>query len=159
MFFVEGANEFGRIDDRLQGKKYSRVWILQIDPTHPLRLNDHEFAARNAGFNTLACYNFDTGETHTYQHGDDSTFQEPVFVPRYEGADPEDGYILMVADRYRENRNILLLFDAGDISKGPLAEVKLPFKLMDGLHGSWVDGKEVDAARDASAARKAAGGH
>ena len=69
----------------------------------------------------------------------------------------EDGYILVVADRYREGRNVLLLFEASDITRGPLAEIKLPFKLMDGLHGSWVDGKDVDAAREASDARRANG--
>lgn len=154
---VPGVNEFGRIDDRLLGKKYSRVWILKVDPTRPVRLNDHEFAAPNAGFNTLVCYNFETGGLQSYHHGDDSTFQEPVFVPRHEGAAGEDGYLLVLADRYREGRNVLLLFEALDITRGPIAEIKLPFKLMDGLHGSWVDGKEVEAAREASAARKAGG--
>ncbi|SPN96503.1 related to lignostilbene dioxygenase [Cephalotrichum gorgonifer] len=154
---LDGVNEFGRIDDRLLGKKYSRVWILKVDPTYEIRLNDHELAVGNVGFNTLVCYNFDTGEIQSYRHGDDSTFQEPVFVPRYAGADYEDGYLLVVADRYREGRNTLLLFEASDITKGPLAEIKLPFKLMDGLHGSWVEGKDVDAAREASAKRTADG--
>ncbi|KAJ4226947.1 hypothetical protein NW757_014218 [Fusarium falciforme] len=149
------ANEFGRIDDRLQGKKYSRVWILKVDPTHQVKLNDHEAAQGNVGFNTLVCYNFGTGELQSCRHEDDTTFQEPVFVPRHEGADYEDGYILVLAGRYREGRNVLLLFEASDITKGPLAEIKRQFKLMDGLHGSWVDGKEVDAAREASEARRA----
>lgn len=78
-------------------------------------------------------------------------------MPRGPDAGPEDGYLLVVADRYRENRNCLLLFEASDITRGLLAEIKLPFKLMDGLHGSWVDGQDVDAAREASAARKAGG--
>ncbi|WAO91403.1 Hypothetical protein NCS54_00887000 [Fusarium falciforme] len=85
--FVEGVNEFGRIDDRLLGKKYSRVWILKVDPTHQVKLNDHDAAQGNVGFNTLVCYNFDTGELQSYRHEDDTTFQEPVFVPRHEGAD------------------------------------------------------------------------
>ncbi|KAJ4129623.1 hypothetical protein NW754_003905 [Fusarium falciforme] len=153
--FVEGVNEFGRIDDRLLGKKYSRVWILKVDPTHQVKLNDHDAAQGNVGFNTLVCYNFDTGELQSYRHEDDTTFQEPVFVLRHEGADYEDGYILVLANRYREGRNVLLLLEASDITKGPLAEIKLQFKLMDGLHGSWVDGKEVDAAREASEARRA----
>lgn len=154
---VDGLNEFGRIDDRLLGKKYSRVWILRVDPTHEIKLNDHETAEGNVGFNTLVCYNFDTGELQSYQHGDDTTFQEPVFVPRHPDAAYEDGYLLVIADRYRENRNCLLLFEASDITRGPLAEIKLPFKLMDGLHGSWVDGQDVDAAREARVARKTGG--
>jgi carotenoid cleavage dioxygenase len=145
---VDGVNEFGRVDDRLLGKKYTRVWILKVDPTYQIYINDHETATGAVGFNTLVCYNFETGELQSYHHGDDSTFQEPVFVPRNDGAPYEDGYVLVVADRYRQGRNSLLLFEASDITKGPLAEIKLPFKLMDGLHGSWVDGRDVDAARD-----------
>lgn len=115
---VDGVNEFGRIDDRLLGKNYSRVWILKVDPTHEIKLNDHETAEGNVGFDTLICYNFDTGELQSYQHGDDTTFQEPVFAPRHPDAAYEDGYLLVVADRYRENRNCLLLFEASDITKG-----------------------------------------
>lgn len=143
---VEGVNEFGRIDDRLLGKKYSRVWILKIDPTKPVHINDNGIEKDKPGFNVLSCYNFDTGKSQNYQHGDDSTFQEPIFVPKSEEASYEDGYILVVVNRYRERRNSLLLFEALDITKGPLAEIKLPFKLMDGLHGSWVDGKDIEVA-------------
>lgn len=69
---------------------------------------------------------------------------------RYEGVDLEDGYVFVVVDWYCENCNILLLFDVLDIFKGLLVEVKLLFKLMDGLYGSWVDGKEVDVVKEVS---------
>ncbi|KAH7112070.1 carotenoid oxygenase [Dendryphion nanum] len=140
---AEGVNEFGRVDDRLLGKKYNRYWILTVDPTKQMYDNG---TAAQAGFNTLICYNFETGKTQSYYHGNDVTFQEPCFVPRSEHAAPEDGYIVILADLYRESRSHLLLFDAQDIEKGPLAEIKLPLKLLDGLHGSWVDGKDVELA-------------
>ncbi|EKG14270.1 Carotenoid oxygenase [Macrophomina phaseolina MS6] len=139
----EGVNEFGRIDDRLTGKKYARYWILTVDPTK--KVYDNGTAAQ-AGFNTLVCHNTETGETQSYYHGDDVTFQEPVFVPRTDDAPPEDGYVVVLADLYRERRSHLLLFEAREIDKGPIAEIKLPLKLLDGLHGSWVDGKDVDLA-------------
>lgn len=61
-----------------------------------------------------------------YKHRDDTTFQEPVFVPRYDGAPPEDGYVLVLADLFREQRNHLFLFEASDIESGPIAQIKLP---------------------------------
>ncbi|KAB5576267.1 carotenoid oxygenase [Coniochaeta sp. 2T2.1] len=145
---LEGVFEFGRIDDRLSGKKYSSFWMLHVDPTSPIHANDQETVPA-AGFNTLVYYNFETGKTQSYKHRDDTTFQEPVFVPRYDGAPPEDGYVLVLADLFREQRNHLFLFEASDIESGPIAQIKLPFKLMDGLHGSWVDGMDVDQATKA----------
>ncbi|KAG4420708.1 hypothetical protein IFR04_006196 [Cadophora malorum] len=147
---MDGVNEFGRVDDRLLGKKYNRYWILTVDPTKKMYTNG---TAAQAGFNTLLCYNFETGKSQSYYYGDDVTFQEPCFVPRSEDAAPEDGYIVILADLYRENRSHLLLFDAQDIEKGPLAEIKLPLKLLDGLHGSWVDGKDVEQAARAKSAK------
>ncbi|KIX01717.1 uncharacterized protein Z518_09443 [Rhinocladiella mackenziei CBS 650.93] len=141
---LDGVYEFGRIDDRLLGKPYSRVWTLRVDPSKFASIE-----AAEQGFNTLLLHNFDTGETQKYYHGDDITFQEPVFVPRYEGAPPDDGYILVVADLFRENLTNLLLFEALDIKSGPIAEIKLPLKLLDGLHGSWVDGEDVEKASKA----------
>ncbi|KAH7089417.1 carotenoid oxygenase [Paraphoma chrysanthemicola] len=140
---VEGVNEFGRIDDRLLGKKYNRYWILTVDPTKQVYANG---TAAQAGFNTLVCHNFETGQNQSYYHGDNITFQEPCFVPRSENAAPEDGYIVVLADLFSESRSHLLLFDAQNIEDGPLAEIKLPLKLLDGLHGSWVDGKDVELA-------------
>lgn len=144
----EGVNEFGRIGDRLLGKKYSNFWALQVDPASPVHANDHETVPA-PGFNTLTHYNFDTGKMQSYRHRDDTTFQEPIFVPRYDGAPPEDGYVLVLVDLFREQRNHLLLFETLNIESGPIAQIKLPFKLMDGLHGSWVDGKDMDQAAKA----------
>lgn len=138
---LDGVYEFGRIDDRLLGKPYNRVWTLHVDPT---KLASSEAAEQ--GFNTLLMHNFETGETQKYFHGNDITFQEPIFVPRSDGAPPEDGYIVVVADLFRENLTNLLIFEAQQIQGGPIAIVKLPLKLLDGLHGSWVDGKDVDKA-------------
>jgi hypothetical protein len=30
-----------------------------------------------------------------------------------------------------------------DIEKGPIAIIELPFRLRNGIHGSWVDGKDL----------------
>ncbi|PSN71942.1 carotenoid oxygenase [Corynespora cassiicola Philippines] len=143
---AEGVYEFGRVDDRLIGKKYDRYWMLTIDTTKPPLSHN---GAVQPGFNTLVCHNFATGKTQSYSHGDDVTFQEPCFVPRSENAPPEDGYIVILADMYQEQRSHLLLFEAQKIDQGPIADIKLPFKLLDGLHGSWVDGRDVDLATQA----------
>lgn len=140
---IPGVNEFGRVDDRATGKPYKKFWALNANPERSKHL--HTTAAQ-AGFNTLVCYNLETGEQEEYSHSPDTTFQEPCFVPRHKGAPIDDGYIVVLVDLYKTQRNHLLFLDANNISKGPIGEVILPLKLLDGLHGSWVDGADINSA-------------
>jgi len=44
-----------------------------------------------------------------------------------------------VVDNVATNLSQLVILDAQAIDKGPIARVKLPFKLRAGLHGNWYD--------------------
>jgi carotenoid cleavage dioxygenase len=52
----------------------------------------------------------------------------------------------MVCNRLEEHRSDLLLFDATDIQKGPIAEVRIPIRLRFGLHGNWASAEEIGLA-------------
>jgi carotenoid cleavage dioxygenase len=41
-------------------------------------------------------------------------------------------------NRYDEMRSDLVVLDAQHLDDGPVATVKLPLRLRQGLHGSWV---------------------
>jgi hypothetical protein len=41
-------------------------------------------------------------------------------------------------------RNDILIFDAQNLAQGPLAAIHLPVKLRLGLHGNFVEQKDVD---------------
>jgi carotenoid cleavage dioxygenase len=64
--------------------------------------------------------------------------QEPLFVPRAHNSPEGDGFILTVVDRFAEKRADLLVLDGNDVSRPPLATVKLPFALPMAFHGCWV---------------------
>ncbi|MEO0061668.1 MAG: hypothetical protein RLZZ08_228 [Pseudomonadota bacterium] len=64
--------------------------------------------------------------------------QEPLFVPRSADAAEGDGFILTVVDRFAEKRTDLLILDGRDVSRPPLATIKLPFALPMCFHGSWM---------------------
>ena len=64
--------------------------------------------------------------------------QEPVFVPRTPDAAEGDGYILVAVDRMAEKRMDWLILDGRDVSRPPLATIKLPFAQPMCFHGSWV---------------------
>ena len=41
-------------------------------------------------------------------------------------------------------RNDIAIFDSLHVAKGPIATINLPLKLKLGLHGNWVDQKDID---------------
>ncbi|MCB2067448.1 MAG: carotenoid oxygenase family protein [Erythrobacter sp.] len=80
---------------------------------------------------------WDSGEVkvHSLQH---AAAQEPVFVPRAPDAAEGDGFVLTVVDRLADKRADLLILDGRDVSRPPLATIKLPFAMPMAFHGSWI---------------------
>ena len=62
---------------------------------------------------------------------------EPVFVPRSAEADEGDGFLLFLAYRGEDRRSELMIFDAQNIDREPLASVLLPHAIPLGFHGNW----------------------
>ena len=74
------------------------------------------------------------GEPHEY-------LGECIFVAKENGKDEDDGYVLSILTNGKENTSQFVIFDAKDISKGPISRLdikgtNIPF----GLHGSWAQG-------------------
>ena len=141
---VFGINgEFSRIDDRLVTKRYNHFWQVQIDPTRPY---DFQKCGSPAGglFNAIGHFTWDEKTKDVYWAGPTTTFQEPIFVPKntvIEG----DGYLIALLNHLDELRNDILIFDALHLAKGPVAVIHMPFKLRLGLHGNFVDQRDIEA--------------
>ena len=88
-----------------------------------------------------------TGKVRSYDPGPGVALSELCFAPRRKGAAEADGYIVGVASNQRENgRADLLILDTQDISAGPIAIVRLPYRVPAQVHGFWVPGHELPAA-------------
>ncbi|MFW0797799.1 carotenoid oxygenase family protein [Gordonia sp. CPCC 205515] len=125
--------ELPKMDERFYGKNFENGFYL---------------AGGNANllaFNTIVHRNVVTGEqkSFTYKSADDVTVVEPTFAPRYYGAPEGDGYLLAPAILHSERLSELLIFDTADISRGPLATVKLPFQTGWISHGHYMDFNHV----------------
>ena len=127
--------EFPRIDERYTGRR-NRYGFYTC---HAVARDRDD--SQSVLYDSLARFDFDTGERsiHTLPTGD--VVSEPVFVPRATGAPEGDGWLLAVAWRERENRSDLLVFDAADLSAGPVAIAKLPHRVPFGFHGTWRPGR------------------
>lgn len=126
-----------RQDDRYQTIPYRYGFMPTVDlsvPPHP--------AVAGRPFRPNNCYTkFDhaTARTQTYCAGDTVALQECCFVPRRPDAPEGDGYILGMAEQLLEcGRSDLLILDAADLEAGPVATVRLPFRVFGQIHGWWV---------------------
>ncbi|KAL6364682.1 hypothetical protein LRP88_00652 [Fusarium phalaenopsidis] len=139
-----GTNgEFSKQDERFLTKPYNHFWQLQMDPTRPY---DIQRCGPPAGglWNVLGHYNWETEIKDVYFAGPTCTFQEPVFIPREGSKGEGDGYLVAILNHLDVQRNDILVFDALNLSQGPLAVVHLPLRLRMGLHGNFVDQREIE---------------
>lgn len=136
--------EFPRIDDRVTGKPYRYGWMLVVDGEKPVELKGG--SAGGLIMNSLGLIDHETGEEQKWWCGPVSSLQEPCFIPRSADAPEGDGWIVQVCNRLEEQRSDLLLFDALDIAKGPIAEVRIPVRLRFGLHGNWAAASDIGLA-------------
>jgi carotenoid cleavage dioxygenase len=122
------SGEFPRLDERRPGLSYRHGW----------------FAAkigrdgREVVMDSIAHIDHRTGERHLHTLPVGDVVSEPVFAPRAADADEGDGWLLATAYRGAEDRSDLLVFEAQDVAKGPIAVAELPRRVPFGFHGNWV---------------------
>ncbi|EJT99709.1 carotenoid cleavage dioxygenase [Dacryopinax primogenitus] len=141
LFDTQG--EFARSDDRYLGQPYNHFFLCVIDPTKPYNFQKCGPPAGGL-FNCYGHFDWKTLSKSVWFAGDCSTVQEPVFIPRSADAPEGDGYLMGLVNRLDELRNDLVILDtARPFEDGPIAVIKLPFKLRTGLHGNFVEAKEI----------------
>ncbi len=120
------AGEFPRFDERRSGLSYRHGWFAG-QRENPGALS----------YDSLAYIDVATGRRQVWAAPAGDTVSEPVFAPRSPSAEEGDGWILAVVHRGHEDLSDLLVFEARDIDRGPLAEVRVPRRVPAGFHGSW----------------------
>lgn len=97
-----------------------------------------------AGFNTLLRIHVGKGKHEALPLGPDRSINEPIHIPsRQEG---HEGWLAAVVDTHSTMSSELWFLEAGNIGKGAIARVKLPFRLRPQIHGWWVPQEELDRA-------------
>ncbi|MXO60022.1 lignostilbene alpha-beta-dioxygenase [Altererythrobacter salegens] len=143
---TETFSEFPRIDDRFTGVKNRYTWGLEVDMRRPR--DEVGGSAGGAPMNCLFLKDLETGAEQHWWAGSVSTLQEPCFIPRSKDAPEGDGWIVQVCNRLAEHRSDLLLFDALDIEKGPVATIQVPIRLRFGLHGNFARSEDIGLAKE-----------
>jgi len=141
---TETVSEFPRIDDRFTGMRNRYGWGLEMDLSRPVELRGG--SAGGMLMNCLFLKDFDTGAEQHWWCGPTSSLQEPCFIPRNAAAPEGDGWIVQVCNRLSDASTDLLLFDALEIEKGPIATIEVPIRLRFGLHGNFATSEALGLA-------------
>jgi carotenoid cleavage dioxygenase len=51
-----------------------------------------------------------------------------------------------MCNRLEEQRSELLLFDALEVARGPIATIQIPIRMRFGLHGNWAEAADIGLA-------------
>ncbi len=136
--------EMPAIDPRYQMHPYRHGFCTVIDPSRPLNVA----GTIGVGWNTLVHIDVATGRIDRYHVGEQTTCQEPCFAPRSSGAPEGDGFILSQLTRFDGHlRTEIIVLDAQRIADGPIATIKVPFRLRAAVHGNWVPRSALHAHR------------
>jgi carotenoid cleavage dioxygenase len=119
--------EFPRVDPRVETRQHRHGWYA-ADPT----------SAKTIKQSAIAHLDLQTGKRQVYELTGGDMTSEPVFTPRSDDAPEGDGWVTAVVYRAGEDRSDLLVFEAQDIAKGPIATAKMPRRVPFGFHGNWV---------------------
>ncbi|MEN4980895.1 carotenoid oxygenase family protein [Erwinia billingiae] len=133
--------EFPRCDERYTGKRYRHGFVLAFDPSLPF---DNSLGARPFQFfNQLAHIDVESGDCDVWFPGDAQCFQEPIFVPRSKDSAEGDGYVIALLNHLHGDNTELVVLDSLQMSAGPLARIKIPFRMRMSLHGNWTPAESL----------------
>jgi carotenoid cleavage dioxygenase len=97
-------------------------------------------------FTGLVKYDNDTGQHSQWDYGPGVFGSEAVYAPKA-GADrssgEDDGYVITLATDSNNWQSHCLVFDATDISQGPIARVAMPHRVPFGFHATWARGEDL----------------
>ena len=127
--FDDHTGEFPRLDERFAMLPYRHGYYSAAAVTDA----DKGREAR-AG---LAHIDLNSGRTEFYQPPLGDYCGEPIFVERSIDASEGDGWLLSVIWRGAENRSDLAVFNASELSAGPIALAHLSHRVPAGFHGNW----------------------
>jgi carotenoid cleavage dioxygenase-like enzyme len=91
----------------------------------------------SATFNTMMKVNMETGDIARHDFGN-RIAGEATFIPRKRNGGEDDGYLAIFAFSPDNQSSDLVLLDAAHIDAAPVAVIRLPQRVPQGLHGNWI---------------------
>lgn len=91
----------------------------------------------NAPLQAILKLDVTTGEQQLWSAAPKGYVSEPIFVPRPDSNQEDDGWVLTVVYDSTRHRSDVVILDGRDLNQGPVARLHLKHHIPYGLHGSW----------------------
>ncbi|EDX85963.1 Retinal pigment epithelial membrane protein [Synechococcus sp. PCC 7335] len=124
---IERPCEFPALNPKQVGRNYRYLFMGATDG-----------AIKNAPLQALIKRDMQTGEEQLWSAAPRGFGGEPLFVARPGSKAEDDGWVLLWIFNAAGDRTELTIFNAQDITPGPIATLKLRHHIPYGLHGSFV---------------------
>ena len=127
---------FGVINQAMSGQKHSYIYAASGAP-----------GDRVTPPQGIVKINVDTKETQSWYPEEYEFCGEPMYAPKKgEDADSaeDNGFVMSVLFNGQKNESELIVFEAKNISKGPISRVPLGLAVPHGLHGCFATSEECD---------------
>jgi carotenoid cleavage dioxygenase len=131
-YIGDNGAEFPVIDPRYAMREYTHAWYTSTDRSIPAPIPDSDWV-----YNSIEHFNVKTGEVDRYDFPN-SHVAEPMFVPKSDSAAEGEGYVLDVVYNYDTNMSDMCVFDAQNISAGPIGKAKVSHRVPVSFHGTWM---------------------
>jgi carotenoid cleavage dioxygenase-like enzyme len=96
-------------------------------------------------FTGLVKYNNETGQRSQWDYGAGVFGSEAVYASKpgaTRSSAEDDGYVITLVTDSKDWTSRALVFDATDITQGPVARVKMPHRIPIGFHANWARGED-----------------
>jgi carotenoid cleavage dioxygenase-like enzyme len=91
----------------------------------------------------LKRYDLHTGAQMRYEYGPGRFGSEPQIARRPGATAEDDGYLIVMVADMKLDRSEVMVLDAADITRGPIAQIILPERMSVGTHACWVEGDRM----------------
>jgi all-trans-8'-apo-beta-carotenal 15,15'-oxygenase len=128
------VGEFPTMNNKYVGREYTHAYSAGTVVKDDVKWGPNQCLVKH----TSEPGNESPVKEQVWYYGERCFVQEPIFAPRPGGTAEDDGWVLQVVNDAGEDTSKLHIFDAKDISKGPVASVLFEGEhLPPGLHGMW----------------------
>lgn len=130
----DGNIEFPSVDSRVVGRSHRYSYSMRLADTPTLL------------FDGLVRFDSLTGTKQEHVFGPGRWGSEAPFAPRDGSTGETDGYLVSFVNDEAEDRAEVHIFDAEDITAGPVTRVLLPQRVPSGFHACWVRADQLRTA-------------
>lgn len=124
-----------------------------INGLHTGRRHRYAYAALRAPgmflFDGFVKHDTETGRTEQVHLPEGVYGSETAMAPRVGASSEDDGYVITLTTDIVNDLSECLVYDARDITEGPVARIRLPERISSGTHSTWAPGSAVDGWREA----------